>query len=146
MKKTMLSFAALVSFAAAAFAGGDGWLTSYDEALATAAKENRPILVDFTGSDWCGWCIKLDKDTFSKPEWASFAKDNVVLLKVDFPQRKQLAAEQQKANDALQQKFGVQGFPTLVLLNSKGKEIARNSGYLPGGPDALIAWIKSKTK
>lgn len=146
MKKTMLSFAALVAFAAAAFAGGDGWLTSYDEALAAAAKENRPILVDFTGSDWCGWCIKLDKDTFSKPEWASFAKDNVVLLKVDFPQRKQLTAEQQKANDALQQKYGVQGFPTLVLLNSKGKEIARNSGYLPGGPDALIAWIKSKTK
>jgi len=145
MKKFLLVSAVALCGAVAAMAGGDGWLTDYDEALAAAAKDGRPVLVDFTGSDWCGWCVKLDKDTFSKPEWQSFAKDNLVLLKVDFPKRTNLPAAQEKANDALQAKFGVDGFPTLVLLDSKGKEIARHGGYLPGGPGALISWIKSKS-
>lgn len=122
------------------------WLTNHKEALEIAAKENRPILVDFTGSDWCMWCVKLQKDIFSKKDWQSFAKENVVLLKLDFPNSKPQSAELKAQNAGLQKKFGVNGFPTLVLLDSKGKELARNEGYLQGGPQALISWIQQHTK
>ncbi len=140
MKRLVLS--ALLLASTSAFAA-DGWMTDYKAALELAAKESRPVLLDFTGSDWCGWCIRLDKETFSKPEFQTFAKDNLVLVELDFPNNKPQSAEVKKQNEALQTKFGVQGFPTLVLLNSEGKEIARNPGYLPGGPTALIAWVEA---
>ncbi len=122
------------------------WLTNYEQALQAASKEKRPVLVDFTGSDWCGWCIRLDKETFSQPEFLNFAKDHVVLLKVDLPQDKPQSDEVKKQNEALVQKFNVEGFPTLVLLGSDGREIARQGGYLPGGPAAMIEWITSAAK
>ena len=128
---------------ATAFAGGEGWMTDFEAAQAKAAEKGKPMLLDFTGSDWCGWCIRLDKETFSKPEFQKFAKDNLVLVELDFPNNKPQSAEIKKQNEALQEKYGVQGFPTLVLLNSEGKEIARNPGYLPGGPSALIAWVEA---
>jgi len=141
----LISVAALLASPSLAKAES-GWLTNHKESLEIAAKENRPILVDFTGSDWCGWCVKLQKDIFSKPEWQSFAKENVVLLELDFPNSKPQSAELKAQNAELQKKFGVNGFPTLVLLDSKGKEIARNEGYLQGGPQALISWIQKHTK
>jgi len=119
------------------------WLDNYDEALKLAKSENKKVLVNFTGSDWCGWCIKLDKETFQKPEFDTFAKENLVLLKIDFPQRKQLSDEVKKQNDALQGKYGVEGFPTLVLLDNDGKEVLRKVGYLPGGPSAFEEWVRS---
>lgn len=125
---------------------GDGWGTDYKAALEQAAKANKPVLLDFTGSDWCGWCIKLDKETFSKPEFKSFAEKNLVLVEVDFPNSKPQSAAVKKQNEELQAKFGVEGFPTLVLLNSEGKEIARNVGYLAGGPKGLIGWVEKATK
>jgi thioredoxin-related protein len=150
MKKSFQTFllvSASAFLASTALVKADsGWLTNHKEALEMAAKENRPILVDFTGSDWCGWCVKLQKDIFTKSEWQDFAKDNVVLLELDFPNGKPQSDELKAQNAALQKKFGVNGFPTLVLLDSKGKEIARNEGYLQGGPQALISWIQKHTK
>jgi len=140
MKSLVLS---ILLFASTSVFAADGWMTDYKAALELAGKENRPVLLDFTGSDWCGWCIRLDKETFSKPEFQKFAKDNLVLVELDFPNNKPQSAEIKKQNEALQEKYGVQGFPTLVLLNSEGKEIARNPGYLPGGPSALIAWVEA---
>lgn len=119
------------------------WETDYKAALEQAAKENKMVLLDFTGSDWCGWCIKLDKETFSKPEFKQFAEKNLVLVELDFPNNKPQSAAVKKQNAALQAQYNVEGFPTLVLLNSKGKEIARNPGYLPGGPDGFIKWVES---
>ena len=124
-----------------AFAGG--WGDNYQEALATAAKENKKVLLDFTGSDWCGWCIKLKKETFDQPQFKEFADKNLVLVEVDFPQGKSLSPEVKKQNDALQQQFHVEGFPTLVLLTPQGKIIKQNSGYLPGGPKGFIEWVNS---
>lgn len=138
---SLLSIAAFQAPAAAK--DGDGpWLTNYEQALKTASAEKLPVLVNFTGSDWCGWCIRLDQETFSQPGFLDFAKKNVVLLKVDFPQKTQLPAEVAKENRALATRYGVEGFPTLVLLNGAGKELDRNVGYLPGGPAAMEAWIK----
>ncbi len=143
MKRLLLS--ALLLATSAAFAADD-WQTDYKAALEQAAKENKPVLLDFTGSDWCGWCIKMVKDTFSQPDFKSFAKKNLILVELDFPNNKPQSAEVKKQNEALQAKYGVDGFPTLILLNSQGKEIARNGGYLPGGPKAFIAWVEEATK
>ena len=143
MKRLILS--AIVLATTTVFAS-DGWQTNYKAALEQAAKENKPVLLDFTGSDWCGWCIKLNKETFSQPEFQDFAKKNLILVEVDFPQGKPQPAEVKKQNEELQQKFQVQGFPTLVLLNSQGKMIANNSGYLAGGPKAFISWVEKAAK
>jgi thioredoxin-related protein len=143
MKRLILS--AIVLAASTVFAS-DGWQTNYKSALEQAAKENKPVLLDFTGSDWCGWCIKLNKETFSQSEFKDFAKKNLILVELDFPKSNPQTAEVKKQNEELQQKFNVHGFPTLVLLNSQGKEITRNAGYLPGGSKAFIAWIEQAVK
>jgi thioredoxin-related protein len=122
-------------------AGDLNWLTDYDAAVAQAGREGKAVLVDFTGSDWCGWCMKLKAEIFDTPEFAAFAHANLVLLEVDFPKHKKLSAEQQRKNDALQEKFGVEGFPTLFVLNASGKPSAK-AGYMSGGPLPFIAALK----
>ncbi len=116
----------------------ESWLTSYADAQKLAAKEKKIVLMDFTGSDWCGWCIKLKQEVFSKPEFAEWAKKNVVLLEVDFPRGTQPPDDVKKQNDELLKKFKVEGFPTIVFVNAEGKEVGR-TGYLEGGP---AAWLK----
>lgn len=118
------------------------WITDYDAALAAAQKMGRPVLVNFTGSDWCGWCIKLMDEVFSKDEFIKYASDNLVLLKLDFPRKTQLPPAEAKANEQLAQKFKVTGFPTIVLLDGTGKEINR-TGYQPGGPVKYISHLKA---
>ncbi len=142
---SLLSFAAF-QVPAVAKEGNGPWLTNYEQALKTASAEKLPILVNFTGSDWCGWCIRLDKETFSQPAFLNFAKKNAVLLKVDFPRKTQLPAQEAAENRDLATRFGVEGFPTLVLLDGSGKELDRNVGYLPGGPEAMEAWIKKHSR
>jgi protein disulfide-isomerase len=122
------------------------WETNYSAALEQAAKQNKMVLLDFTGSDWCGWCIKLQKDTFSKPEFQKFATESLILVELDFPRGKQQSDELKRQNEELAEKFGVQGFPTLVLLDPQGKEADRNVGYLAGGPEAFIQWVESARK
>jgi len=130
-----------VLFATQAFAGG--WGDNYKDALAAAAKDNKKVLLDFTGSDWCGWCIRLKKETFDQPAFKEYADKNLVLVEVDFPQGKTLPAAVKAQNDGLQEKYQVQGFPTLVLLSPDGKVIKQQSGYIPGGPKGFIDWVNS---
>lgn len=110
------------------------WLTDFKQAQEEARSKKRLLLVDFTGSDWCGWCIKLEREVFSKPEFKEYASKNLVLLEVDFPRAKQQSAAEKKQNYELQERFGVQGFPTIVVLDSDGKKIAE-LGYDAGIPD-----------
>jgi thioredoxin-related protein len=124
-----------------AVSAGDGWLTDYDKALALSAKTGKPILVDFSGSDWCMWCVKLDEEVFSKKEFKQFAKKNFILLLLDFPRRKQLPEKLKRQNSELYRKYRVPGFPTVLILNSKGEVIAR-TGYRDGGPRAYIKHLK----
>jgi len=121
----------------------EGWKTDYQAGLVQAQADDKMVLLDFTGSDWCGWCIKLVKDTFSKPAFEKFADENLVLVELDFPQGKEQAADIKAQNKKLSEEYGVEGFPTLVLLNSAGKEIARNVGYLKGGPEGFIDWVNA---
>ena len=137
-KHTLAAFVALMIAALPALAGPK-WYTDLDEAKAVAAKENKPLLVDFTGSDWCGYCIKLHAEVFDKPEFEAFAK-NYVLVELDFPSKKPQPPEEEAKNKATQAKFGVSGFPTVLLLDAKtGEAYGRQSGYGPGsGPKAYI--------
>jgi thiol:disulfide interchange protein len=113
--------------------------TDLPAALNQARSENKLVLLDFTGSDWCGWCKKFDKDVLSTDKFAGYAKTKLVLVTLDFPSHKKLDAALKQANQKLKSRFGVNGFPTFVLLNSAGRELGRQVGYLRGGPDAFIA-------
>ncbi|MBC8039994.1 MAG: thioredoxin family protein [Opitutaceae bacterium] len=115
------------------------WLTDFKKAEKQAAAENKPLVLDFTGSDWCGWCIRLDKEVFSQKEFTDYAKQNLVLVKLDFPRSKSLAAAEKKQNEELAQKYEVRGFPTIVVLDSKGKQLGK-LGYQKGG---AVKWIES---
>src|SRR5215467_1836959 len=103
------------------------------------------VMLDFTGSDWCGWCIKLHKEVFSQPEFAKYANENLVLVEVDFPHAKKQSEELKKANQALQEKYNVDGYPTIVVLNSAGEKIGE-TGYVEGGPKAFIAELEKIRK
>jgi len=124
----------LVATIAAAADWGVGWKAAADQATAT----KKPILADFTGSDWCGWCIKLKKEVFSTPEFAAWAKDKVVLLEVDFPNAKPQPEALKAENRGLAEKYAIEGFPTILVLDASGKELGR-LGYLAGGPAVWIA-------
>ena len=94
-----------------------GWLVNLDEAYAEAQKTGKPIMANFTGSDWCGWCKRLTATVFSQPEFQKWAKDNVVLLEVDFPKRKQLPEDIAKQNQGLQQAFQIRGYPSVWIFD-----------------------------
>ena len=145
MRKT-ISILIVFWLAGEAFADDSAWLSSVPQAMAQARRENKLILLDFTGSDWCGWCKKLDADTFSKPEFIDWAKMNLVLVQVDFPAQKKLAADLVKANDALKTKYKITGYPTLIVLKSDGTVVWNQVGYMEGGPAAVIAKLNEAKK
>jgi len=122
------------------------WLTDLPKAQAQAKAENKIVLIDFTGSDWCGWCIKFKKDVLDTPEFKEYAAKNVVLVELDFPSKKEQSAELKKANKALQDKYKVEGFPTFVVLDKDGKEIGRQVGDSKGGPKAFIEKLEGYKK
>jgi protein disulfide-isomerase len=101
--------------------------------------------MDFTGSDWCGWCIMLDKEIFSKPEFKEYASKNLVLLELDFPRNKRMPAETVAQNERLAIQYRISGFPTVLVFDSAGKQVGM-LGYLPGGPQAFIAQLERLRK
>jgi len=141
MKKTLLAGLALAMTASFATAAGDEWMIDFEAAKKKAAAENKDLLVDFTGSDWCGWCIKLVDEVFKHDAFKKGVADKFVLVELDFPKDKsKLSDETQKQNKELQAKYGVQGFPTILLLDSKGRPFAQ-TGYQKGGPDAYLTHL-----
>ncbi len=140
MKPFALVTALLLSISSL-LADKPGWSDDYAKSLKTAKAENKLVLLDFTGSDWCGWCMKLDKEVFSTPEFKAYAEANLALVELDFPRGKPQTAEVKKQNQELQQKYAIEGYPTIIVLNSKGKQIGQ-LGYMPGGPAAFIAELE----
>ena len=116
---------------------GGEWLESYPKAMIVAAQQNRPMLLDFTGSDWCGWCMKLDKEVLGTPEFAAYAKEKLVLVKLDFPRSRKLPENVARQNKALMTRHGVRGFPTLIVADASGKALG-TLGYMEGGPKAFL--------
>ncbi|MFV8357391.1 thioredoxin family protein [Flavobacterium sp. XS1P32] len=120
------------------------WEINVTKAMAISNETKKPLLLFFTGSDWCGWCIRLQKEVLKTPEFATWAKENVVLVELDYPSRAPQTPEIKKQNEELQMAFGIQGFPTIILANATTKEGKVNfegigrTGYVAGGP---IAWL-----
>ena len=118
------------------------WLHDWNKAQEEAKANHKLLFLNFTGSDWCGWCIKLDKDVFSQPKFKDYAHDNLVLVELDFPRRKSQPTEERKQNMELAQQYEVLGFPTIVVLNSNGQKVWKFDGYFPGGPEAFIEQLQ----
>jgi thioredoxin-related protein len=129
----------LCSLACLALADEGQWLTSLPPALEIAKSQNKMVLLDFTGSDWCGWCKKLDAETFSQPAFLDYAAKNVVLVRVDFPKKTPHSDDEKQANKALAEKYKVSGYPTIVVLKSDGDMLFKNVGYMAGGPAAMVS-------
>jgi thioredoxin-related protein len=123
-----------------------GWLTDYKQAQQQAKANNKFLLLDFTGSDWCGWCKKFDREVLLKPEFKDFARDNLVVVELDFPRAKPQSPELRKQNRELAQQYEIVGFPTIVVLGADGQKLWRYDGYFPDGPAAFIAQLQKLRK
>lgn len=145
MKKILIAALACCAFVQVRAAEAT-WLTDLPKAEAQAKSQNKLVLMDFTGSDWCPWCIKLDKETLSQPAFADYAAKNLVLVKVDFLRNTEQPADVKKNNEALAKKYGVEGFPTEIALKPDGTVVMTQVGYLEGGPKALIAKLDEAKK
>ncbi|NQT92769.1 MAG: thioredoxin family protein [Lentisphaerae bacterium] len=119
-----------------AFAGAK-WETDFEAASKKAKASNRYMLLDFSGSDWCGWCIRLDKEVFSKKDFKDYAKKNLVCVLVDFPRRKALRKRVAEQNKKLAAKYKVRGYPTVMILSPGGDTVAQ-TGYRKGGAKAYV--------
>ena len=121
------------------------WYTDVKKAVQLSEKEKKPLFLFFTGSDWCGWCIRLQKEVFLQPQFVSWAKENVILVELDFPRRKALAPEVQQTNNQLMNMFGVRGYPTVWFVKATEKDGKINFeklgsfGYVAGGP---AVWLE----
>jgi thiol-disulfide isomerase/thioredoxin len=107
----------------------EGWLENYEAAVVKSKETGKPILAEFTGSDWCPPCIQLNNDVFSKPIFKDWAAENVVLLELDYPNGRKLSPELKEQNDKLAQKYGIQFFPTVMLLSAEGEVKGKLEGY-----------------
>jgi len=118
------------------------WNGNLEKAIEQAKKENKAVLVNFTGSDWCIWCKRLSAEVFQQKDFEAYAKESLVLVMLDFPKDLQQSQETKAYNNSLAQKYGIQGFPTILLINGQGNLVAQ-TGYQPGGAAKYVEHLKS---
>ncbi len=124
-----------------------GWIEDFEAAKQQAAKEGKLMLIDFSGSDWCGWCRKMDEEVFSQPKFVRDASKKYVLVMIDSPRDKSILSKvARKQNQKLVEKYSVSGFPTVVIANPEGEKIGGHSGYRAGGPKAYIKHLRELTR
>jgi thioredoxin-related protein len=145
--RLILFAAAACVFLPAPFARAEsGWLNDYKKAQQEARASNKFLLLDFTGSDWCVWCKKFDKEILSQSQFQDYARENLVLVELDFPRTKPQSPELRRQNQELANQYQVQGFPTIVVLNGDGQKLWQYDGYFPDGPAAFIAQLEKLRK
>ena len=142
MKKLILTVAACLAIASAS-AAELNWLTSLPDAQAKAKADKKLVFVEFTGSDWCPPCKALHKEVLDSEEFAKEAESKYVLVELDYPRKKQQSAELIKANQELSEKYKIEGFPTVLILDANGKELYRQVGY---GGDSAKAYLAKLDK
>jgi protein disulfide-isomerase len=117
------------------------WETDFEHAQKLASESGKYMLLDFTGSDWCGWCIRLKDEVFSKKSFLAYAKEKLVLVQVDFPRKKAQSKELKEQNQALASKYGIRGYPTIIILSPKG-DFVQQTGYQAGGAEAYVEHLE----
>ncbi len=143
--RVLLGATAFLLLAVSPASAKPGWLNDFKKAQEEAKSNKKLLLLDFTGSDWCGWCIRLDKEVFSKTEFKEYADKNLTLMEVDFPRGRKLSGIERAQNEELAKRFGIQGFPTIVVLDGEGQKVGE-LGYMPGGPTAFLAELDKLRK
>ncbi len=152
MKNLFKTLVVLTASASFSFAAEAPWTDDYEAAKAKAKEENKVIFTYFTGSDWCGWCIKMEKEVLTKKEFLDYAKDHLVLLELDFPRKpenkEKQSAELQAQNKALDEKFEISGYPTAFLTDADGEPLADGEDfaarkYLDDGPAKYVEHLKA---
>jgi thioredoxin-related protein len=133
-------------FCAESVRADSAWATDYKKAQEEAKASHKLVLINFTGSDWCGFCFQLDKAILSQPQFKDYASKNLVLVEIDFPRRKPQSIETKKQNAQLAEQYQVDGFPTLVVLNGDGKTVWRYDGLYTGGIAAFLAELDKVKK
>ena len=121
------------------------WTMDLDAAKKVAVEKQLPILLDFSGSDWCGWCKLMEESVFSKPEWAEYAGEHIMMVLVDFPEDKSLVPEKYVArNNELKEEYGISGFPTFIIIAADGEtELGRLSAGRDKTPASFIAEVEA---
>lgn len=138
MKTLPIICAAVMSLVSFSHAAGEGWTSDFEAAKKQAAESSKDLLIDFTGSDWCGFCIKLDEEVFKHDAFKNAVKDKFVLVELDFPQDKtKLSEAVQAQNQKLSEAYGIEGFPSILLTDAKGLPFAK-TGYQEGGPEKYV--------
>lgn len=122
------------------------WMTDLNAALAKAKQEKKIVLMDFTGSDWCPPCKKLRSTVLDSTVFKEYAAENLVLVEVDFPRSKPQSKELKAANEKLQAKYKIEGFPTIILLDADGKQLSSEVGYGGTSPKEYIKKIEGVIK
>jgi thioredoxin-related protein len=140
-KLLVWSMVAAVALLAVNAHAAAGWETDFEKASAEAKKSGKYMLLDFTGSDWCGWCIKLDKEVWSQGEFKAYAKKNLVPVMLDFPRKKEQSEEEKAQNAKLAKKYSIRGYPTVILLSPEGEMVGK-TGYQPGGAEAYVKHLE----
>ncbi len=143
MKTLFHSLAILALSTTLTLAGAKGWETNWEAAKAKSKAENKPIFINLTGSDWCSWCIKIEKEVFSTKEFQDFAAANLVLFEADFPRKKEVPADLKAQNEKLKKEYLEGGYPTVFVLDSEGKKLSKDIGELKGGTAEYIKTISA---
>ncbi|MDR3458900.1 MAG: thioredoxin family protein [Verrucomicrobiae bacterium] len=118
------------------------WQHNLNRLLKQAGAENKLVLIDFTGSDWSQWCIKFDQEVLGSPKFSAYINQKLIFIRVDFPQHTEQTDDLKRANVGLADHFKIVNYPTCILLDPSGKELGRQVGYLPGGPDIFISELE----
>jgi len=142
MQKKIILTGIILIMAGSLFAGSKIWHEDFDEAAAMAKKENKPMLLNFSGSDWCVWCKRLNDEVFTKEPFVEYADSSLILISLDFPRFKSQEEALRLRNRKLAERFGIRGFPTVILLDAGGDLIAR-TGYREGGAGAYVTHLKA---
>ena len=145
MKKMMFALASAVLAASALAAVPKGWTDDFDAARKLAEKDAKPMLVLFTGSDWCIWCQRLEEQVLSQHAFSTVIPKEMVAVFLDFPNDGSVKPQRRMRNEELARKYGVRGFPTVLLMDAEGKPFAR-TGFRPGGPEAYVKHLRELAK
>jgi protein disulfide-isomerase len=143
--KSFVALAFLIASLTAISAAPLTWSVDLSASLTKAKETKKLVLANFTGSDWCPWCIRLKKEVFDQKEFADYANKNLLLVEIDFPRKKPQTEELKKTNKRLSEQYAIEGYPTVVVLDSAGKELGK-LGYVDSGPKGFIAELEKLRK